>query len=104
MKMSQINKAVRLINDRRITVCLLDNLAEGEDIEIAVGGYPADVSDAVLQAVADSAAELGLADLARIEAELVALGIEIDVPRDAYRHTEFPHEDDDDEMGGVLAA
>jgi hypothetical protein len=90
MRMSDFGKVHRLANKRRHMVMLLSGSEEGDPIEVTVGGWQGDISDSLSDAIAVEIARHAKAELERIEAELLALGVQIDIPREAYTHRDLP--------------
>ena len=81
MKLSNLKRAMQLANERANLLHLLESIEIGEDVEVSIGGWPADVTDGVANRIADEAAEFAQSELDRVEQALGSLGVAIDVPR-----------------------
>lgn len=99
MRMSQLNQTVALSNRRRNLIVLMSAIDEGLEVEVAIGGWPAEVPEDLQEQVAGIAAATAASELVEVEARLVALGVEIDIPREHYL-PEDEIDDGDDEPGG----
>ncbi len=85
MKLSTLNQVAILASERRRLVAVLSDIEDGETVQATVCGWDVDVPDDIAEQLTDRVAKAAAADLDRVEAEISALGVEIDIPRSVYR-------------------
>lgn len=98
IKLSKINHVVALGNARRNIALVLAAIEQGQDVEITVGGWPLEIGDGPeLTALLDESAKLARHRLAEADAELAALGVEVDVTAETIVRAYHGGWDEDDE-------
>ena len=89
MKLSMMQTAYNLAVERRNAALSLEDLNDGAECEVAFNGWPVEISDDDAEILRNAAVNQMEEDIKRIERELVALGVEIDIPIDGYTSPGF---------------
>ena len=102
MKLSDFGRVHKLANERRHAMMVLCAIEVGADVDLTVGGWNVGLDEAAVEKLMKHAAQEAENDIRIIEAALAALGVEVDIPREAYTERDLPEWEsghDDDEEG-----
>ncbi len=84
MKLSHLQRAFTLAMERRNLALQIDDMENDCEIEVAVCGWPVAASDEVAGMLITDAITAARNQVAEVERELGALGVDLDIPLDGY--------------------